>query len=323
MRIGLMGCEHVHSGGYAELLKHTPGVEWAGCYDGGRELGQVFASKHNSAFFESRDAFLEAVDAVVICSANVRHVGMALAAAGAKKHILVEKPIATTLEDAQKMIGACAENRVKLMVAFPTRYNPSVIRAKEIIDSGDLGEVVAIAGTNHGKMPGGWFTSKELAGGGSVMDHTVHLADLMHWMLKSDIRDVFCRMGTKIYDIEVEDCGLISLEFANGTYATIDCSWNRPEAMPAWGDLTMQIIGTKGTIDLDALKQRGMLYSNNERYSRYVPWGSDSDELMIRDFVRCIAEDLPSPITGEDGLFALKVTLMAFESAAKRAVVNA
>jgi len=323
MRIGLMGCEHVHSGAYTELLKTMPEAEFAGCYDGDQELGRGFAAQHGISFYDQRDAFLQAVDAAVICSANARHREMAVAAAEAKKHVLVEKPIATTIEDAQIMIDACEKNKVKLMVAFPVRYIPAVIRAKEMIDSGALGAVTAIAGTNHGRMPGGWFVDKALSGGGSVMDHTVHLADIMHWILKSDIHDVFCRMDTKIYNIDVEDCGLISLGFENGTYATIDCSWNRPKAMPAWGDVTMQIIGTKGTIDLDALKQHGILYSNKEQYSRYIPWGSDSDALMLKGFIRCVTEDLPSPITGEDGLFALKVALMAYKSAESHTVVTA
>lgn len=139
---------------------------------------------------------------------------------------------------------------------------------------------------------------------------------------RSEIKDVYCKMGTKIFNIPVEDCGLISMEFENGTYATLDVSWNRPEAFPTWGDVTMEIIGTKGSISLDATAQHGMLYSNNLKYCRYAPWGDDINFLMIQDFIRCVEEDKLSPVSGEDGLFALKVALMAYKSAASDDVVT-
>ena len=129
-------------------------------------------------------------------------------------------------------------------------------------------------------------------------------------------------MGTKIYDIPVEDCGLLSMGFKNGTYATLDASWNRPISYPTWGDVTMEIIGTKGTINLDTFAQHGNLYSNKNSHSSFVGWGDDMNLLMIKDFVKCVTENLPSPVSGEDGLFALKVALMAYKSADKNEVVT-
>jgi predicted dehydrogenase len=316
MKIGIFSCEHMHSHGYAQALQQIEGVEIVGIAEKTESAGKAFAEKYKLNFFSDYDEFLrQDMDAVIITSANVRHAELTEMAAKAGKHILVEKPIATTLEDARHMIEVCDKYHVKLMISFPVRYEPSIVRAKEIIDSGRLGDIVSIAGTNHGKMPGGWFIDKALSGGGAVMDHTVHVADIMHWILKSDIRDVYCKMGTKIYDIPVEDCGLLSMEFENGVYATLDASWDRPEAFPTWGDVTMEIIGTKGCINVDAWKQRGNLYSNTMKYSAFAGWGDDSNFLMIKDFIRCVREDLPSPIPGEDGLFALKVALMAYKSA--------
>lgn len=316
MKIGILSCEHMHANGYVEALRNMPGVEIAGIAEKNEKAGRAFAERYGLDYFQDYAEFLRGdLDAVVITSANARHAGLCALAAKAGKHVLVEKPIATTLEDARSMIGVCKKNRVKLMVSFPVRYEPSVARAKEIVDSGSIGEIVAIAGTNHGKMPGGWFIDKALSGGGAVMDHTVHVADIMHWMLRSDIKDVYCKMGTKLYDIPVEDCGLLSMEFENGVYATLDASWDRPEAYPAWGDVTMEIIGTKGCVSVDAGAQHGMLYSNGMKYSAHAGWGDDSNLLMLRDFVRCVEQDLPSPVPGEDGLFALKVALMAYRSA--------
>ena len=315
MKIGILSCEHMHSHGYADALKNIEGVELVGIAEKDEAAGKAFAQKYDIPYYGDYAAFLaQDMDAVIITSANVRHAELTELAAKAGKHVLLEKPIATTIEDAQRIIDVCKENHVKLMISFPVRYEPSIVRAKQVIDSGKIGDIVAIAGTNHGKMPGGWFINKALSGGGAVMDHTVHVADVMHWIMKSDIKDVYCKMGTKIYDIPVEDCGLLSMEFDNGVYATLDASWDRPEAYPVWGDVTMEIVGTKGCINVDTWKQHGNLYSNTMKYSAFAGWGDDSNLLMIKDFIKCVREDLPSPITGEDGLFALKVALMAYKS---------
>ena len=323
MRIAILGCAHMHASGYMEAFNKIEDVVVIGIAEEDTIIGKEFAEKFGLKYFKDYNEILkEDVDVVIICSANSKHKAMAIAAARAGKHVIVEKPIATTIKDAEEMISECRKNNVKLMISFPVRYSPAIARTKEIIDNGDLGQIVAIAGTNHGTMPGGWFIDKKLSGGGAVMDHTVHVADLMHWMLKSDIKDVYCKMGTKIHDIPVEDCGLLSLEFDNGTYATLDASWNRPESFPTWGDVTMEIIGTKGTINVDAFAQHGNLYSNNMKYSSQVSWGDDMNYLMVKDFIKCVREDLPSPVTGEDGLFALKIALMAYKSAEKNEVVT-
>lgn len=323
MKIGILGCEHMHAASYVAEGKKLEDVEFVGIAEADRKRGESFAKMYGLKYYEDYHKLLEEdIDTVIICSANSRHAAMAIDAANSKKHVIVEKPIATTIEDAQKMIASCKENGVKLMVALPVRYAPAILRAKQIVDSGRIGDIVAINGTNHGSMPGGWFIDKKLSGGGAVIDHTIHVADIMHWMLNCDIKEVFAKMGTKIHDIDVEDCGLLFMEFENGTYATLDTSWNRPESFPTWGDVTMEIIGTKGSINVDAFAQHGNLYSNKLKYSSYQSWGDDMNYLMLRDFVKCIKKDLPSPVSGEDGLFALKVALMAYEAAEKNEPVR-
>ena len=325
MKMAILGCEHLHASAYVEASKMIRNLEIVGIAEPIKEIGEAFAKEHSLAYYESYSELINngEVEVVCICSANIRHAQITIEAAKAKKHVIVEKPIATTLEDAERMIEACRENGVKLMVALPCRYIPSVIRAKELIEEGKLGEIVAITGTNHGTMPGGWFTDKELSGGGAIIDHTIHVADLMHWMLKSDVSKVYAKAGTFIHPIQVEDTGLVFMDFANGTYATLDTSWNRPESFTTWGDVTMEIVGTKGSVFVDSFNQHGMLYSNKEKKGLQSYWGDDMNYFMIKDFVEAIEEDRPSPVSGEDGLFALKVALMAYESLEKNAVVEA
>lgn len=323
MKVGILSSAHMHASAYVMALKRLGNVEIAGIADEDENRGKDFANAHNIEYFKDYREFLKMdMDAVIICSENVRHCELTVEAAKCGKHVIVEKPIATTIDDAEKMINVCNENNVKLMVAFPVRYSPAVLRAKGIIDSGKIGEVVAINATNRGSMPGGWFIDKELSGGGCIIDHTVHVMDIINMIFDTKVKEVYAKKSTLIHDIPVEDTGILSIELENDVYITLDTSWSRSKSFPTWGDVTMEIVGTKGAINLDAYAQSGKLYSNQNDKSLNVYWGDDPNYLMIRDFINCIEEDKPSPVTGEDGLFALNVALMAYESAEKNEVVS-
>ncbi|MCL5031843.1 MAG: Gfo/Idh/MocA family oxidoreductase [Thermotogae bacterium] len=324
MKIGILSCDHMHAESYVESLKRIEKVEIAGIGEENEKRGKDFAQRHGIKYFKDYEDILsdKSVDAVVICSANAKHAKMTIDSARAKKHVIVEKPIATTIEDAQRMIDACRENKVKLMVSFPVRYAPPIKRMKEIIDDGKLGEIIGISATNHGTMPGGWFTDKALSGGGSIIDHTVHVVDILRWIFKSEVKEVYAKMGTLIHDIPVEDCAIISMKFENEVFATLDASWSRPKSFPTWGDVTFEIAGTKGSMNVDAFAQHGIMYSDDIEHSKYAYWGDDMDYLMLKDFVKCIEDDLREPVTGKDGLEALRVALMAYESVKKDKVIK-
>lgn len=324
MNLAIIGCEHTHANSYIEEALKIRNINVIGLAEPDIEIGRPLADKYGIPYFEKYSDLIlcSEVDTVCICSSNIRHAELTIEAAKAGKHVIVEKPIATTIEDGVKMIEACKENGVKLMVALPCRYIPSIVRAKEIIDNGGIGEIVAITGTNHGTMPGGWFVEKEKSGGGAIIDHTIHVADIMHWFLGKEVEEVFAKGGRYIHDIPVEDTGLIFMQFKDGPYATLDTSWNRPKSFPTWGDVTLNLVGTKGSINVDSFKQHGNLYSNKHTKSLQSYWGDDMNRLMLEDFADAIDNDRLSPISGEDGLFALKVAIRAYESIEKGASVK-
>ena len=186
IRIGMISFAHMHANSYAACLQQIPNrVEIAGMFDEDRDRGRAAAETFQAPFFESCDRLLvEEIDGVIICAENAKHEAYTIQAAEAGKHVLCEKPLATTIKSAQAMIDACRENNSQLMTAFPCRYSSPLIRACQLVRERKLGKILAMKGTNHGTMPGGWFIDKELAGGGAVMDHTVHVVDLWRWMLK-------------------------------------------------------------------------------------------------------------------------------------------
>ncbi len=319
LRIGILSFAHIHAESYASCLKALDDVDLVGIADEDETRGKGAAKKFVTRYFKDYGSLLkEGLDGALICSENSRHKEIALAAASAKANILCEKPIATTVEDSQEMIGASEREGVRLQIAFPCRFHPAVIRAKDIIGNGELGKVLAVSGTNRGVMPGGWFTDRKLAGGGAVIDHTVHVVDLIRWMIGTEIKSVYAETDTKFHKLDVDDCGIISMDFDNGGFATLDASWSRPvKAFPTWGDVTMEITGTRGLLSLDVFSQNIDLYSNDKIKAEWVNWGSNMDVRLIRDWIDSIKEDRPPSVTGLDGLRALEVALAAYSSADK------
>lgn len=322
MNIGMISFAHMHAYSYAQHLKNHPDVSLTAIWDADPARGQKAAEQFGGTYYEDMDQFLEAdIEAVIICSENRNHREHVIQAARAGKHILCEKPIATEIHDAKEMIAVCKEEDVILQIAFPVRFAPSVRRAKDVIQAGELGDILAVKCTNHGQMPGGWFIEKELSGGGAATDHIVHVMDLMRWMLNDEVKNVYAELDTRFYDIDVEDCGMVSLELNSGVVATIDPSWSRPKTYPTWGNVTMEFVGTNGTLSLDAFKQSSFYYNDTDHKIEQHPWAEDMDEGLVNDFISCVKTQGQPSISGEDGLRTLEVVKAAYESSESRKVV--
>lgn len=321
MRIGIMSVAHLHADSYVHNLRAIPGVELVGIADEDTQRGQQFATQYGVRFFTTyQDLLTEKPEGVIVCSENANHASLVKLAAEAGVHVLCEKPLATTLEDAYAMIEFCKKAGVELMTAFPMRFSPPILEVKKALDAGSLGKIYGCNATNQGECPKhhrAWFVDKHLAGGGAVMDHTVHLTDLLRWFLGCEVVEVYAETNHILYaqETEVETGGLVMLTFENGTFASIDCSWSKPPYYPTWGGLGMEIIGENGFLSVDAFKQRMTVYRHSLQRPLYGNWGSDSDQAMINDFVAAIRDNREPSVTGYDGLKAVEVALAAYESA--------
>ena len=323
VRFGILSFAHMHAASYAQAITELPNAELVGVADKDRERGERTAAAFDTRFFSREGLLAQRIDAVIVGSENAEHAEWTLAAVAAGKHVLCEKPISTSLEDARRMIEACQARKVKLATAFPCRYLPSVQSLKQACDAGQFGRILAVRGTNHGSMPGGWFTSQLLAGGGAVMDHTVHLVDLARWLLGAEVVNVYAEVDRRFYpDLEVDDCGMLSLELDNGAFMTIDPSWSRPKCYPFWGDVTLEVVGSEGVAFLDGFAQKLDLYSDEQGKGSWLYCGSDIDLELIKAFVASIENNTDPPTTGLDGLRALEVALAAYESAKRKEPVT-
>jgi len=323
-RIGILSFAHVHAPAYASCLRRLPDVEFAGIADPDVGRGPAAADRFGAPFFPSYEALLATgLDGVIITAENVKHLPLTRLAAEARAHILCEKPIATSMAQGHEMVAACRRAGVELMIAFPCRYSPSVLALKNTIDSGELGQVYALKTTNRGRMPGGWFTDKQLAGGGAVIDHTVHVMDLVNWFWRSPVRRVYAEIGEDLLWHEgCDDAGIISFELQNGIFGTLDASWSRPSVFPIWGDVTMAVVAERGHLQMNMVAQTVQVYSDRDRSVAWTGWSSDINLALVRDFVDVASGKRRSQITGEDGLAALEVALAAYRAAETKRPVD-
>ncbi|MGO8670114.1 MAG: Gfo/Idh/MocA family protein [Capsulimonadaceae bacterium] len=316
--IGILSAAHMHAESYARVLSSLsePSIGFSGVADSDRKRGEALAGAFGARCFDTAEALVAAgAQAVIVCGENARHrslVDEALAAGATA--ILCEKPLATTRDDAEAMIGACAAAGVPLATAFSCRYAPAFTDALATVQSGKLGDLLAICATNRGKNPGGWFTDPALSGGGAVIDHTVHVADLNRLLLGREASRVYAEIGSGFSHADCEDTGMLTIDYTGGVFATLDTSWSRPRTYPFWGDLTLQVVGTGGVMDVDLFGQTLVHY--DDRGVTWAPWGSDADTLMLLDFARLASGQEPRTLaTGEDGLRALDIALAAYRSA--------
>jgi myo-inositol 2-dehydrogenase/D-chiro-inositol 1-dehydrogenase len=323
LRIGMISFAHSHAFSYLHELMKLSQIELVGIADDNKSRVDEIISQYNIPYYADYKKLLASdVEAIIICSENVHHAKLTIEAAEMKKHVLCEKPLGISIAEMEQMIAVCRNNDVQLMTAFPCRFIPAVIQAKEAIDRGDIGRIVAIKGTNRGTMPGGWFIDKTLSGGGAVLDHTVHVTDLMHYIMDAKVEEVYAQADTLFHDIDIDDTGMVHMKFDNGVIAVLDTSWSRPKSFPIWGDVTMEIIGTKGAISINSFAQKNEIYSDEKMKAQWSYWGDNMDEYLVKAFVEAIRQGHPVPITGEDGLKATTVALLAYESVKQRKSVR-
>lgn len=316
VKIGMMSFAHMHAYSYAACVKQVADAEFVGIADEDKDRAKKVAEQFGVKAFKSYDDMLAAdIDAVIVCSENINHRKDVVTAAQAGKHIMCEKPLSVTKEDAWAMIEVCRRSEVQLQTAFPCRFHPAFKRLKEAVQAGELGKILAVKATNQGRCPWGWFVDPKLSGGGSVIDHTVHVLDLMRSMTGAEPVRVYAEIDNRMYGKDFDDTGVLSVDFSNGMFATIDASWTRPKNFPTWGNVKMEVTGDNGVANMDMFNQKIDHVTNSDPSFVYEYWGDNTDLGLVESFMNSIRDGKPVEITGEDGAKALEVALAAYESA--------
>jgi UDP-N-acetylglucosamine 3-dehydrogenase len=318
INLAVASLAHVHAAGYLEGLKELESRGTATLYglfddDKARLRRAAKAFKPKKVFGDFQDMVDDPeVDGVVVSSEHAKLAKFSVPLLGAGKHVLVEKPMATDLEEALKEVRTAKQKGVKLAVAFTMRYHQATANLKNCIER--VSPIKVITSTNHGSYPGGWFGEPELSGGGAVMDHTVHLADLIRWYTQSEFDEVYALSGKNIrLSLKVEDNAIILAKMHDGTRVSIDCSWSRLEGWPTWGGVDLTVVGAKGCVKVEAFND--YVWKVVEEGIRWHYCGPNAVIPLLEDFAESIKHKERRPLaSGSDGVKALAVALAAYSS---------
>jgi UDP-N-acetyl-2-amino-2-deoxyglucuronate dehydrogenase len=269
------------------------------------------------------------VDAVCVCTPSGQHAAQAVAAARAGKHVLVEKPMALTLADADAMIVAAREADVLLSVAFQRRTEPVYQAVREAVASGALGTPVMGAASvpyfrsQEYYQSGAWRGTWAQDGGGALMNQGIHLADLLLWFM-GDVAEVSARSATLAHSIEVEDGVTASLRFRSGALGALYATTSAAPGFPH----RIEVYGTQGGVQVEGeaavrwhastpapegLQRGGEAAAGSGASPTGLPL--TGHVRLLRDFVAAVREGRESLVSGEEGRRSLALVLAIYESA--------
>lgn len=315
LAVAMVGAGHVHAPGYLRWLAASPDVELVGVYDVNPARAGELAAATGAPVLESVEESFGRAEAVVICPEPTRQLALVRVAADMGVPMLVEKPLGVT--PSQSSTLRSLGDKVPLSVSFPVRYHPAAVQLRRAVLDGGLGEVLAIWATNRNRFPGGWFADLSLAGGGCLLDHVVHVADLLHWIWATEWACVRAEAGVLHHPgLPAEDTAVVLAECTNGMILTLDPSMSRPDGMAGALDLTLRVWGEHALATVDIFAQRVENFAG-DGHLRYDVIEAYMDGAMLADWVGSVRGDLPPPVSASDGFVA---TSLAF--AAQQAVAN-
>jgi len=268
------------------------------------------------------------VDALVVGTPNYLHAPQTIAALNAGIHVMVEKPTSMNAQEAEQMCEAAEKSGALLMVAHCWRFDPDVLWLRE--QSKHLGKIIRTKsyGVHSHWGPSGWFTSKELAGGGALADMGIHALDTARFLLR-DPRpvSVYAKIGTYYKDFDVDDTGVIIVEWDNGATSYIESGWWQPHMDGP--EAATQLYGTQGFGQLFPTKlelptdnkQKFEVIDSGFEFPRKEHGPQSLYDAQLKYFVECI-ERKQTPIPGGlEGLINMKVIDAAYESSRTGKVV--
>jgi len=311
VRWGIIGLGRIADTEIAPAITASPQGELRTVVSRDQGRAAAFAARHGAArALSSFDEMLAdpGVDAVYIATPNALHAEQVVTAAKAGKHVMCDKPLALSAEDANRAVAACAEAAVKLGITFQTRFHDNYGRFRELVQDGSLGDirVVQVEMSPGRTLLKGWRTDPELAGLGAINNLGVHAFDLIRWLLGAEAIEVTALAGHE-GGLVPETLALVLLRYATGALAYVNV--NQSVAFPQ-ADIT--VYGTKGRVvgrsttrmnmegTLDVLTDQGETTIETASYHAYR-----GAVMAFEDAVATGREPSPS---GLDGLRSVELT---------------
>ena len=332
VRFGVIGCGAVGAW-HCIAIQKAAGAELAGVADAFPASAQKFSERFGVPAFPSVDDMLRdpGIDCVTICTPSGLHADLAVKAAEAGKHVLVEKPMALTEADCDRIIEAGARAGVKIGVVFQARTKDSTKILKGLVDSGKLGRIItADCFMKYYRSPeyylqGGWRGTWKMDGGGALMNQGIHSVDLLQY-LAGPVKSVYGIARTLARKIEVEDTVVAALEFQSGALGLIQATTAIHPGYPR----QLSISGTEGTVTIsddyfaawdikDCPKPDGIELGVPEDNGASDPmnFGTAGHEAHIEDMASAIANNHDPMVTAREGRKAIEIIRAVYESSQK------
>lgn len=313
--------------------RFVPEAEVVAVYTRSAEKAKAFAEKHHiPKWYDDMDKLINdsGCEVVDICLPNYLHATATLKAAAAGKHIIIEKPLAVTLEEADTMIAACKMAGVKLMYAEELCFAPKYERVRHLVNEGAVGDIYMLKqAEKHSGPHSDWFYDINLSGGGVLMDMGCHGIAWFRWMLNNaKAVSVYASMNTVLHKnrTKAEDNSVVIIEFENGVTGVVENSWAKHGGM----DDKSEVHGTGGVIYADlfmgnaaiAYSKHGFGYAM-EKADTTMGWSFPIFEEAfnqgypheLKHFIECVQQDKEPVVTGEDGRAVLEIIYAAYASA--------
>jgi len=314
----------------ADAYSKVEGAEAGLIFDVSEEAAKGLARAHGCEWTTNFDELLERSDiqVVEICTPPFLHATQAVKAAGAGKHICVQKPMARNVRECREIIEAAEKNKVKLILQFQYRFNDITVRARKLIDKGEIGKPLfshfrgAISPNVAAGKQGGWIMDPEKSGG-QLVEYNIHFYDLLRWY-HGEVKSVYSETSRLVPIFKGKnppyDHSIVTLRFKDDTLGVVAGTWSGSRDTP-WN--LGEVFGSKGVLHFRDTQNSFLSLQRDDKPE--MSWASPRDGFSERVayFVECIREDKPvARSTGVDGLRAVEVGVAAVESSEKHAPIG-
>jgi predicted dehydrogenase len=340
---GIVGAG-VISATHLEAISELPNARLVAVHDADPARAQAFGGRAGCAVEPSLDALLarDDIDVVSVCVPSGLHARIGIRAARAGKHLVIEKPIDTSLAAADALIAAVGEAGVAMTVISQHRFDPGVIELRELIDAGALGRLLVGEAATKWYRSQGYYDSGDWRGtwamdGGALLNQGVHYADMLLWMM-GPAAEVTAVAATQAHEMEAEDTALALIRFAGGAVGTLVASTS---VFPGFAQ-RLEVTGTGGTVVIEdgMISHRALTKDLPElglRGTRAARSGGDgggsgaanaadlalaSHVAQIADLLAAVQEGREPRVTGRDSRAVLELVLAVYASAREHATVT-
>ncbi|TWI55900.1 Gfo/Idh/MocA family protein [Halalkalibacter nanhaiisediminis] len=337
LKVAVIGCGSIAKNRHLPEYVNNKDVEIVAVCDIVAERAKEFADLYKATAYTRYEELLAnpSIDAVSVCTPNYLHAPISIAAFQAGKHVLCEKPMATSRSDAENMIKAAQENDKKLMIAHNQRFVPSHQKARQLIENGEVGKIYSFRTTfGHGGPEGwsadgaeSWFFKKEQAFIGAMGDLGVHKTDLLRFILDEEFVEVGAFIETSAKsNADVDDTAVCVLKTESGIIGTLAASWSYVSKE----DNSTIIYGENAILRLedDPVNSLVVQYKSGEvvKYElggiQTNDSGGQTNTQVIDQFVNAIIQDVEPAVLGEEGMKSLQIVLSALESSETKQIVS-